>query len=49
ANKKAEMAREAVLGLKGEVTEVRRDNAHLDGLLASEARSWQREDFDKEL
>ncbi|PON34723.1 hypothetical protein PanWU01x14_342270 [Parasponia andersonii] len=47
ANRKAEMAHEAVLGLKDEVAEVRRDNAHLEGLLASEARSGRREDFEE--
>ncbi|PON78188.1 hypothetical protein PanWU01x14_021700 [Parasponia andersonii] len=31
ANRKAEMAHEAVLGLKDEVAEVHRDNAHLEG------------------
>ncbi|PON67298.1 hypothetical protein PanWU01x14_104730 [Parasponia andersonii] len=49
ANRKADMAHEAVLGLKDEVVEVRRDNAHLEGLLASEAISGRREDFDEEV
>ncbi|PON80210.1 hypothetical protein PanWU01x14_006600 [Parasponia andersonii] len=49
ANRKAEMAHEAVLGLKDEVAEVRRDNARLEGLLASEARNGRREDFDKKV
>ncbi|PON58315.1 hypothetical protein PanWU01x14_167070 [Parasponia andersonii] len=49
ANWKAEMAHEAILNLKDEVAEVCRDNAHLEGLLASEARSRRREDFDEEV
>ncbi|PON34825.1 hypothetical protein PanWU01x14_341240, partial [Parasponia andersonii] len=49
ANWKAEIAYEAVLGLKEEVAEVRRDNFRLRGLLASEARSERREDFDEEV
>ncbi|PON59172.1 hypothetical protein PanWU01x14_160990 [Parasponia andersonii] len=48
-NQKAEMAHKAVLGLKDEVAEVHRDNARLEELLASEARSRQREDFDEEV
>ncbi|PON62753.1 hypothetical protein PanWU01x14_136650, partial [Parasponia andersonii] len=48
-NRKVEMAHEAILGLKDEVAEVRRDNACLEGMLASEARSRQREDFDEEV
>ncbi|PON71961.1 hypothetical protein PanWU01x14_068030 [Parasponia andersonii] len=39
----------ALLGLKDEVAEVRRDNTRLEGLLASEARSGRREDFDEEV
>ncbi|PON79071.1 hypothetical protein PanWU01x14_015720, partial [Parasponia andersonii] len=39
ANRKAEMAHEAILGLRDEVAEVRRDNACLEGLLASEDRT----------
>ncbi|PON69053.1 hypothetical protein PanWU01x14_090780 [Parasponia andersonii] len=39
ANRKAEIANEAVLGLKEEVAEVHRDNTHLKGLPASKARS----------
>ncbi|PON72055.1 hypothetical protein PanWU01x14_068970, partial [Parasponia andersonii] len=49
ANRKAEMAHEAVLGLRDEVAEVRRDNARLEGLLASEDRTQRREDFDEEV
>ncbi|PON68299.1 hypothetical protein PanWU01x14_096190, partial [Parasponia andersonii] len=49
ANMKAEMAHKAILGLKDEVAEVNRDNAGLEGLLASEARSGRREDFDEEV
>ncbi|PON39874.1 hypothetical protein PanWU01x14_301740 [Parasponia andersonii] len=49
ANRKAEMAHEAVLGLRDEVAEVRRDNTRLEGLLASEDRTQRREDFDKEV
>ncbi|PON40063.1 hypothetical protein PanWU01x14_300060 [Parasponia andersonii] len=48
-NRKVEMAHEAILGLKDEVAKVRRDNARLEGLLASEARSGQSEDFDEEV
>ncbi|PON92363.1 hypothetical protein TorRG33x02_118680 [Trema orientale] len=47
ANKKAEMAHEVILGLKNEVAEVRRDSVHLEGLLACEARSERREDFNE--
>ncbi|PON80622.1 hypothetical protein PanWU01x14_001780, partial [Parasponia andersonii] len=46
---KAEIAHEVILGLKDKFAEVRRDNARLEGLLASEARSERREDFDKEV
>ncbi|PON76999.1 hypothetical protein PanWU01x14_030080 [Parasponia andersonii] len=49
ANWKAEIAHEAVLSLRNEVAEVRRDNTRLEGLLASEARSQQREDLDEEV
>ncbi|PON51244.1 hypothetical protein PanWU01x14_218050, partial [Parasponia andersonii] len=49
ANRKAEMAHEAILGLRDEVAEVRRDNARLESLLASEDRTQRREDFDKEV
>ncbi|PON50191.1 hypothetical protein PanWU01x14_225040 [Parasponia andersonii] len=48
-NRKAEMAHEAILGLKNKVAEVRRDNIHLEGMLASQARSQWRQDFDKEV
>ncbi|PON52195.1 hypothetical protein PanWU01x14_210370 [Parasponia andersonii] len=48
-NRKAERAHEAVLGLRDEVAEVRRDNARLEGLLASEDRTQRREDFDEEI
>ncbi|PON77369.1 hypothetical protein PanWU01x14_029880 [Parasponia andersonii] len=48
-NRKEEMAHEAVLSLRDEVTEVRRDNARLEGLLVSEDRSQRREDFDEEV
>ncbi|PON33554.1 hypothetical protein PanWU01x14_351930, partial [Parasponia andersonii] len=47
ANRKAEIAHKAILGLKDEIVEVRRDNARLDGLLASKARSGRREGFDE--
>ncbi|PON70925.1 hypothetical protein PanWU01x14_076350, partial [Parasponia andersonii] len=47
ADQKAEIAYEAILDLKEEVAKVRRDNAYLEGLLASEAKSERREDFDK--
>ncbi|PON44120.1 hypothetical protein PanWU01x14_269110 [Parasponia andersonii] len=43
------MTHEVVLDLKDEVTEVRRDNARLEELLANKARSGRREDFDKEV
>ncbi|PON31260.1 hypothetical protein PanWU01x14_371190, partial [Parasponia andersonii] len=49
ANQKAKIAHKAILGLKDEVAEVRRDNAHLEGLLASEDRTQRREDFDEEV
>ncbi|PON56632.1 hypothetical protein PanWU01x14_180450 [Parasponia andersonii] len=49
ANRKAEMAHATFLGLKDEVVEVRRDNARLEELLASKARSGRREDFDEEV
>ncbi|PON41256.1 hypothetical protein PanWU01x14_290950 [Parasponia andersonii] len=49
ANRKAETAHKAVLGLRDEVAKVRRDNARHKGLLASEARSGRREDFDEEV
>ncbi|PON32729.1 hypothetical protein PanWU01x14_358840 [Parasponia andersonii] len=48
-NRKAEKAHEAILGLKDKVVEVHRDNARLEELLASEARSGRREDFDEEI
>ncbi|PON52733.1 hypothetical protein PanWU01x14_206940 [Parasponia andersonii] len=48
-NRKAERAHEAILGLRDEVAEVRRDNARLEGLLASEDRTQRREDFDEEV
>ncbi|PON92268.1 hypothetical protein TorRG33x02_118970 [Trema orientale] len=48
ANRKAEMAHDAVRSLREEVAEVRRDNVRLEGLLASEARSEQRGDDDGE-
>ncbi|PON37192.1 hypothetical protein PanWU01x14_322450 [Parasponia andersonii] len=48
-NRMAKIAHETLLGLKDEVAEVRRDNAYLEGLLASKARSGRREDFDKEV
>ncbi|PON38251.1 hypothetical protein PanWU01x14_314070 [Parasponia andersonii] len=48
-NRKAERAHEAVLGLRDEVAEVHRDNARLEGLLASEDRTQWREDFDEEV
>ncbi|PON69317.1 hypothetical protein PanWU01x14_090400 [Parasponia andersonii] len=47
ANRKAEIAHKTVLGLRDEIAEVRRDNAHLEGLLASEERTQQRKDFDR--
>ncbi|PON77153.1 hypothetical protein PanWU01x14_027720 [Parasponia andersonii] len=49
ASRKAKIAYEVIMGLKDEVAEVRMDNAHLEGLLASEARSERREDFDAEV
>ncbi|PON45402.1 hypothetical protein PanWU01x14_259240, partial [Parasponia andersonii] len=49
ANRKADMAPKAVLGLRDEAAEMRRDNARLEGLLASEDRTQQREDFDEEV
>ncbi|PON49123.1 hypothetical protein PanWU01x14_232090 [Parasponia andersonii] len=49
ASRKAEIAHEAIMGLKDEVAEVHRDNARLEGLLVSEARSERREDFDAEV
>ncbi|PON66363.1 hypothetical protein PanWU01x14_110180 [Parasponia andersonii] len=49
ANRKAEMAHEAILSLRDEVTEIRRDNTRLEGLLVSEDKSQRREDFDEEL
>ncbi|PON45507.1 hypothetical protein PanWU01x14_258700 [Parasponia andersonii] len=49
ANSFCEIAYEAVLGLRDEVAEVRRDNACLEELLAIEARSGRREDFDEEV
>ncbi|PON74707.1 hypothetical protein PanWU01x14_047660 [Parasponia andersonii] len=49
SNRKAEMAHKAILGLRNEVAEVHRDNTRLEGLLVSEARSKQREDFDEEV
>ncbi|PON31562.1 hypothetical protein PanWU01x14_368970, partial [Parasponia andersonii] len=48
-NRKAERAHEAVLGLRDEVAEVRRDNARLEGLLASEDGTQPRENFDEEI
>ncbi|PON45354.1 hypothetical protein PanWU01x14_259650 [Parasponia andersonii] len=49
ANRNAQMAHEVVLDLKDEVAKVCRDNACLEGLLASETSSGRREDFDEEV
>ena len=49
ANRKAEMAHQAVVGLREEVAAIRRDNVRLEGLLGSEARSEHRDDFDEEV
>ncbi|PON67376.1 hypothetical protein PanWU01x14_103570 [Parasponia andersonii] len=49
ANRKTEMAHEAILGLRDEIAEVRRDNARLEGLLVSEDRTQRMEDFNEEV
>ena len=49
ANRKADMAHQAVLGLREEVAVIRRDNVRLEGLLGSEARSERRDALDEEV
>ena len=49
ANMKAEMAHQAVVGLREEVAAICRDNVRLEGLLGSEAWSERRDNFDEEV
>ena len=49
ANRKADMAHQAVLGLREEVAVIRRDNVRLEGMLGSEARSERRDAPDEEV